>query len=163
MSPTCRKMSPRKKFKKKIQEKIFVTNILKWTSSLSHQHNDVTNITVTESIPKSLETVPEKTEKLNPLYFESSVRFVQPWSYRNFRLIVCNIFARTSLMVSCYIFSCFDCENENTKFYENWPHFSNIFSLMKKWLIRSDAHSRPISVLYDGCKSQMKFNTWMNQ
>ena len=71
-------MSPRKKFKKKIQEKIFVTNILKWTSSLSHQHNDVTNITVTESIPKSLETVPEKTEKLNPLYFESSVRFVQP-------------------------------------------------------------------------------------
>ena len=33
----------------------FVTNILKWPQSLRHQHNDVTNITVTQ-ITARLET-----------------------------------------------------------------------------------------------------------
>ena len=41
------------------QHTFFVINILKWSPSLSHQHNDVTNITVTNL---SLQWFAKKTE-----------------------------------------------------------------------------------------------------
>ena len=46
-SPTCRKMKP---------TYFFVINILKWSPSLSHQHNDATNITVSVFFISSYES-----------------------------------------------------------------------------------------------------------